>query len=105
MAEVRRAAVLLEALPYSRECRGKTLVIKYGGAAMKRADLKEPFALDVILLRLVGINPVIVHGGGPQIGALMKHLGKERNFVGRMRVTDEQPVELLELDLVREANK
>src|SRR5438128_12143790 len=89
MSEFRRAEVLLEALPYIREFRGKTVVIKYGGAAMERADLKEPFALDVILLRLVGIKPVIVHGGGPQIGALMKRLGKEPQFVGGMRVTDE----------------
>src|SRR5256884_7925332 len=72
MTDPRRAEVLLEALPYIREFRGKTVVIKYGGAAMERADLKEPFALDVILLRFVGIRPVIVHGGGPQNGAPMK---------------------------------
>src|SRR2546428_7883018 len=97
MSEFPRAEVLLEALPYIREFRGKTVVIKYGGAAMERADLKEPFALDVILLRLVGIKPVIVHGGGPQIGALMKRLGKEAQVVGGMRVTDEENGEIVEM--------
>ena len=104
-ADVRRAEVLLEALPYIREFRGKTVVIKYGGAAMEQADLKESFALDVILLRLVGLNPVIVHGGGPQIGALMKRLGKEPRFVGGMRVTDEETVEIVEMVLVGKINK
>jgi acetylglutamate kinase len=101
----RRAEILLEALPYIREFRGKTIVIKYGGAAMERADLKDPFALDVILLRLVGINPVIVHGGGPQIGELMKRLGKEPRFVGGMRVTDQETVEIVEMVLVGKINK
>jgi len=105
MSEIRRAEVLLEALPYIREFRGKTVVIKYGGAAMERADLKEPFALDVILLRLVGMKPVIVHGGGPQIGSLMKRLGKEPKFVGGMRVTDEETVEIVEMVLVGKINK
>ena len=105
MNDVRRAEILLEALPYIREFRGKTIVIKYGGAAMERADLKEPFALDVILLRFVGIKPVIVHGGGPQIGALMQRLGKEPRFVGGMRVTDEETVEIVEMVLVGRINK
>ncbi len=105
MTDPRRAEILLESLPYIREFRGKTIVIKYGGAAMERADLKEPFALDVILLRLVGINPVIVHGGGPQIGALMKRLGKEPRFVGGMRVTDEETIEIVEMVLVGKINK
>jgi acetylglutamate kinase len=102
---LRRAEILMEALPYIREFRGKTVVIKYGGAAMEQADLKEGFALDVILLRLVGINPVIVHGGGPQIGALMKRLGKEAKFVGGMRVTDAETVEIVEMVLVGKINK
>ena len=97
--------VLLEALPYIREFAGKTVVIKYGGSAMEQAELKEQFALDVILLRLVGINPVIVHGGGPQIGALMKRLGKEPQFVGGMRVTDAETVEIVEMVLVGKINK
>ncbi len=94
----------MEALPYIREFRGKTVVIKYGGAAMEEADLKEPFALDVILLKLVGIKPVIVHGGGPQIGALMKRLGKEPRFVGGMRVTDEETIGIVEMVLVGKIN-
>ena len=100
-----RVDVLLEALPYIREFRGKSVVIKYGGAAMEQADLKEPFALDVILLHLVGINPIIVHGGGPQIGALMKKLGKEPKFIGGMRVTDAETVEIVEMVLVGKINK
>jgi acetylglutamate kinase len=100
----RRAEILMEALPYIREFRGKTVVIKYGGAAMEEADLKEPFALDVILLRFVGIKPVIVHGGGPQIGALMTRLGKQPRFVGGMRVTDEETIEIVEMVLVGKIN-
>ncbi len=99
-ASNRRAEILMEALPYIRAFQGKTLVIKYGGAAMEQASLKEQFAKDVLLLRLVGIRPVIVHGGGPQIGALMKRLGKEPRFVGGMRVTDEETVEIVEMVLV-----
>ena len=100
-----RVEILLEALPYIREFRGKSVVIKYGGAAMEQADLKAQFALDVILLHLVGISPVIVHGGGPQIGALMKKLGKEPQFVGGMRVTDAETVEIVEMVLVGKINK
>ena len=102
---VGRAETLMEALPYIRAFQGKTLVIKYGGAAMEQADLKEQFAKDVLLLRLVGIRPVIVHGGGPQIGALMKRLGKEPRFVGGMRVTDEETMEIVEMVLVGKINK
>ena len=102
---LRRVEILMEALPYIREFRGRTIVIKYGGAAMEQTDLKEVFALDVILLALVGIHPVIVHGGGPQIGALMKRLGKEPQFVGGMRVTDEETIEIVEMVLVGKINK
>jgi acetylglutamate kinase len=102
---LQRAAVLIEALPYIRAFQGKTLVIKYGGAAMEQADLKEQFAQDVLLLRLVGIRPVIVHGGGPQIGALMKRLGRDSIFVGGMRVTDEETVQVVEMVLVGRINK
>src|SRR5262249_40754690 len=102
---VRRAEILMEALPYIRAFQGKTLVIKYGGAAMEQSALKEQFAKDVLLLRLVGIRPVIVHGGGPQIGELMKRLGKEPRFVGGMRVTDEETVEIVEMVLVGKINK
>jgi acetylglutamate kinase len=102
---VRRADILMEALPYIRAFRGKTLLIKYGGAAMEQTELKEHFARDVILLRLVGLRPVIVHGGGPQIGALMKRLGKQPEFVGGMRVTDVETVEIVEMVLVGKINK
>jgi acetylglutamate kinase len=102
---MRRAEVLVEALPYIQAFQGKTLVIKYGGAAMERADLKDSFARDVILLRCVGLKPVIVHGGGPQIGAFMKRLGKEPEFVGGMRVTDAETVEIVEMVLVGKINK
>ena len=105
MIDPRRAEILVEALPYIREFRGKTIVVKYGGAAMERADLKDSFAQEVSLLRLVGLNPVIVHGGGPQIGALMKRLGKEPRFVGGMRVTDQETVEIVEMVLVGKINK
>ena len=101
----RRAEMLIEALPYIRAFHGKTLVIKYGGVAMEQSSLKEQFAKDVVLLRLVGIRPVIVHGGGPQIGTLMKRLGKEPRFVGGMRVTDEETVEIVEMVLVGKINK
>ncbi len=103
-ADPRRVQILLEALPYIQEFRGKSVIIKYGGAAMEQRQLKDAFALDVILLKLVGINPVIVHGGGPQIGALMKRLGKEPHFVGGMRVTDEETVEIVEMVLVGKIN-
>jgi len=102
---VQRAEILLEALPYIQAFQGKTLVIKYGGSAMEEARLKRQFARDVLLLRLVGIPPVIVHGGGPQIGTLMKRLGKEPRFVGGMRVTDEETVEIVEMVLVGKINK
>jgi acetylglutamate kinase len=102
---IQRAEVLLEALPYLQAFQGKTLVIKYGGAAMEKADLKEQFARDVLLLRLIGIRPVIVHGGGPQIGALMKRLGKEPHFVGGMRVTDPETMEIVEMMLGGKINK
>ena len=102
---IQRAEVLLEALPYLQAFQGKTLVIKYGGSAMEKADLKEQFARDVLLLRLIGIRPVIVHGGGPQIGALMKKLGKEPHFVGGMRVTDPETMDLVEMVLVGKLNK
>jgi len=104
-AMVQRAEILMEALPYIRAFQGKTLVIKYGGAAMEQAPLKASFALDVILLRYVGINPVILHGGGPQIGAMMKRLGKEPEFVGGMRVTDAETMEIVEMVLVGRINK
>src|SRR5947207_13166540 len=96
-AMVQRAEVLLEALPYIRAFQGKTLVIKYGGADMEQADLKEQFAKDVLLLRLVGMRPVIVHGGGTQNGALMKRRGKEAHLVAGKSVTDAERGEIVEM--------
>ena len=83
-----KAAILAEALPYIREFAGKTIVIKYGGHAMEDPALADLFAQDVVLMRLVGMNPVVVHGGGPQISELMRRLGKEPEFVDGLRVTD-----------------
>lgn len=82
------ARVLTEALPYIRRFAGKTVVIKYGGNAMVDETLKNGFARDIVLMKLVGINPVVVHGGGPQIGQLLARIGKESRFVEGMRVTD-----------------
>ncbi len=82
------AHVLTEALPYIKRFQGRTVVIKYGGNAMEDDNLKSGFARDIVLMKLVGINPVVVHGGGPQIGDLLKRLGKASEFVQGMRVTD-----------------
>jgi acetylglutamate kinase len=99
------ARVLIEALPYIRRFSGKTLVIKYGGNAMEDAALKSSFARDVVLLKLVGLNPVIVHGGGPQIDDLLGRLGKGREFVDGMRVTDAETMKVVEMVLGGQVNK
>jgi acetylglutamate kinase len=96
-----RADVLLEALPYIRRFRGKTFVIKYGGHAMQTEELRESFAQEVVLLDLVGINPIIVHGGGPQITELIGKLGLKSRFVRGMRVTDPATMEAAEMVLQR----
>jgi acetylglutamate kinase len=98
-------ATLLEALPYIREFSGKTVVIKYGGAAMAEDDLREAFATDVVLLKYVGLNPVIVHGGGAEITDYMERLGLEVEFVQGLRVSDEQTVEVVKMVLVGKLNK
>jgi len=98
---IQRAEVLIEALPYIRRFRGKTIVIKYGGHAMLSEDLRLSFAEDVVLLDLVGMNPVIVHGGGPQITELIGKLGLKSKFVRGMRVTDEATMEAAEMVLQR----
>ena len=87
---MRDVGTLLEALPYIREFHGKTVVIKYGGAAMEDAALREEFARDVVLLKYVGLNPIVVHGGGPEITAYMERLGLPVEFVGGLRVSDEE---------------
>jgi acetylglutamate kinase len=102
---IARADVLLDALPYIRRFFGKTMVIKYGGHAMLDEGLKEGFAQDVVLLKFVGINPVIVHGGGPQIGQMLKQLGIESRFVRGMRVTDQATMDVVEMVLGGKLNK
>ncbi len=99
------AHVLGEALPYIQRFRGKTVVVKYGGNAMVDEDLKSGFARDIVLMRLVGINPVVVHGGGPQIGRLLDKLGKESRFVEGMRVTDSETMDVVEMVLGGLVNK
>jgi acetylglutamate kinase len=102
---MRDVATLLEALPYIREFHGKTVVIKYGGAAMTDPELREDFARDVVLLKYVGLNPVVVHGGGPDITAYMKRLGLPVEFVDGLRVSDEDTVEIAKMVLVGKVNK
>ena len=99
------AQVLSEALPYIRRFVGKTLVIKYGGNAMESEELKTGFARDIVLMKAVGINPVVVHGGGPQIGDLLKRLNIESQFIDGMRVTDSQTMDVVEMVLGGQVNK
>jgi acetylglutamate kinase len=100
-----KATILAEALPYIREFSGKTVVIKYGGSAMEDPALADLFAQDVVLMRLVGMNPVVVHGGGPQISDLMRRLGKEPEFVDGLRVTDAETVDIVRMALVGKVNR
>jgi acetylglutamate kinase len=102
---MRDVATLLEALPYIRDFHGKTVVIKYGGAAMTDPELTEEFARDVVLLKYVGLNPVVVHGGGPDITRYMERLGMEVKFVDGLRVSDEATVEVAKMVLVGKQNK
>jgi len=102
---VRDVGTLLEALPYIREFHGRTVVIKYGGAAMTDAHLREQFSLDVVLLKYVGMNPVVVHGGGPDITRYMERLGMPVEFVEGLRVSDEATVEVAKMVLVGKQNK
>ena len=104
-AAINIARVLTEALPYIRRFAGKTMVIKYGGNAMVDDALKNGFARDVVLMKAVGINPVVVHGGGPQIGELLQKLGKESRFVQGMRVTDSETMDVVEMVLGGLVNK
>ena len=104
-AAVRTAKVLAEALPYIQRFQGKTIVIKYGGAAMEGEALKAGFARDIVLMKLVGVNPVVVHGGGPQIGRLLERIGKETRFVEGMRVTDSETMDVVEMVLGGLVNK
>ena len=99
------AHVLIEALPYIQKFKGKTVVIKYGGNAMIDEQLKHHFAQDIVMMKLVGINPIVVHGGGPQIGDLLKRLGKTSEFVDGMRVTDSETMDVVEMVLGGLVNK
>ena len=99
------AQVLTQALPYIQRFRGKTVVVKYGGNAMVREDLARDFAADIVLMLSVGIRPVIVHGGGPQIGELMQRLGKEPEFVDGLRVTDAETLDIARMVLVGKVNR
>ena len=104
-SSMERADILLEALPYIRRFYNKTIVIKYGGHAMVDQDLKDKFAQDVVMMKYIGMNPVVVHGGGPQIGSFLKKLGKESKFIQGMRVTDEETMNIVEMVLVGMVNK
>ena len=100
-----KAAILTEALPYIQRFRGKTIVIKYGGNAMIDERLKQDFARDVVLMKLVGMNPVVVHGGGPQIGETLTRMGVTSEFIAGMRVTDAQTMQVVEMVLGGQVNK
>src|SRR5690554_3297993 len=99
------ASVLSRGLPYIQRFTGKTVVIKYGGNAMENEDLKSSFARDVVLMKLVGINPIVVHGGGPQIGELLERLNIQSRFVNGMRVTDSETMDVVEMVLGGQVNK
>jgi len=103
--QIAKIKTLFEALPYIRKFSGKTVVIKYGGAAMTDDALKQSFARDVVLMKYVGLNPVIVHGGGPQIGGLLGKLGLKTRFVKGIRVTDDETMDVVEMVLVGKVNK
>ena len=100
-----KAQILAEALPYIKRFHGKTIVVKYGGNAMTEPALQKSFAHDVVLLKLVGMNPVVVHGGGPQIEALLNRIGKKGEFVQGMRVTDAETMDVVEMVLGGAVNK
>src|SRR3989338_8210964 len=102
---IEKASVLMEALPYIRKFSGKTVVIKYGGAAMVDDSLKEGFAKDIVLLDTIGINPVVVHGGGPQIGEVLKKMGIESRFHQGLRITDAKTMDVVEMVLAGDINK
>src|SRR5512139_2346826 len=102
---INKANVLMEALPYLKRFAGKTIVIKYGGHAMADEQLKESFARDVVLMKYIGLNPVIVHGGGPQINETLKKYGIVSEFVRGMRVTDDATMSVVEMVLTGQVNK
>lgn len=105
LSPMEKAAILVEALPYIRKFYGKTVVIKYGGHAMINNELKQAVLTDLVLMKYVGIHPVVVHGGGPEITGMLKRLGIESKFVGGLRVTDQETMEIVEMVLVGKINK
>ena len=106
MKEIKKKAqILMEALPYIKNFYGKTFVIKYGGHAMVDENLKNSFSKNIVLLKYIGINPVIVHGGGPQIGDFLNKIGKKSEFINGMRVTDEETMDVVEMVLAGKVNK
>ena len=100
-----RAAVLVQALPYIKKYAGATVVVKYGGNAMINEELKDAVMSDIVLMQLVGINVVLVHGGGPEISAMLKKIGKESKFVGGMRYTDQETMDIVQQVLAGKVNK
>jgi len=102
---IQKANVLVEALPYIRRFYDKTIVVKYGGSTMEEERMKRSFALDVVLLKYIGLNPVVVHGGGPQIGEMLTKIGKKSQFIEGMRVTDGETMDVVEMVLVGKVNK
>ncbi len=100
-----KAEILIEALPYIRRFAGKAVVIKYGGSAMSDTELQGSFAVDVVLLKSIGLRPVVVHGGGPQIGATLERLGKRSSFVDGLRITDDETMEVVEMVLGGKINR
>ena len=102
---IEKIKILHEALPYIREFYGKTIVVKYGGSAMVDEALRKSFAKDIILMKYIGLNPVVVHGGGPKIGEFLKKLGKDSRFVDGIRVTDEETMDVVEMVLAGKVNK
>ncbi len=102
---IQKADVLIEALPYIQRFYGKTIVIKYGGAAMVDEDLKNKVMLDIVLLKYIGINPVLVHGGGPEITKMLERVGKKTQFINGLRITDEETMEIAEMILSGKINK
>ena len=105
ISPLERAHVLVEALPYIKEFYGKTIVIKFGGHAMINEELKQAVALDCVLMKYVGMNPIIVHGGGPEISQMLDRIGKESTFINGLRVTDAETMDVVEMVLVGRVNK
>ena len=105
LTALEKAGILVEALPYIKKFHGKTIVIKYGGHAMLNEELKKAVMQDIILMKLVGMHPVLIHGGGPEINEMMSRLGMKSDFVQGMRVTDRETMEIVEMVLVGKVNK